>query len=437
MNTICAIASGMGGTIGIIRISGIHAYQIGSTLTQKALPDRYANYTALYEGDTIIDKAIVIYFKAPHSFTGEDIVEVHCHGGDINTQAIFNVILSLGATIAEAGEFSKRAFLNGKIDLTEAEAIHDVIHSSSSSANTLAMRSLSGQFKTHINTLKEEIIHLRMFTEASIDFVDEEIDFIEENQTKDKITSIIKRIEHTIAACEGGKILRNGLNVAIIGKPNAGKSSLLNALTGEDTAIVTSTAGTTRDTITEYITINGIKINIVDTAGMRETSNEIESEGIKRAKEKAKDADIILLVYSCNETPDLSLLPINTEARVIMVANKLDIHSDTHSLKELTGEHVAISAKTGLNLENLKDLITKDSAQDLTENLFLARTRHITALHESLEHMSQARNQLHEMQFELLAEELTLAHKALGEITGEFTSDDLLGEIFSSFCIGK
>jgi tRNA modification GTPase len=434
MTTITAIATATGGGIGIIRLSGDKSLKIAEQITQTKLKPRYAYYGNFYQNNQIIDKGIALFFPNPHSFTGEDVVELHCHGGEINTQNILQLTLQLGANLAEPGEFAKRAFLNGKIDLTQAEAIYDIINASSKTANKLALRSLTGEFANNIDKLKRQIIELRMFIEASIDFVDEEIDFIENNQTSSKLQDIEIKLQQILKNCKQGAILRNGLNIAIIGKPNAGKSSLLNALSGEDTAIVTDIAGTTRDIITESIIINDIKINIIDTAGIRKSADIVEAEGIKRAQAKASDADIILFMLAANEEPDLTLLPPN-QARVIIVQNKIDnLKAKTLNLDYAV---VQISAKNHTNLDKLKDLITKNNKIDDTQNLFLARGRHILALQQSLKFILNAKTEMQNQNFELVAEELNQTQKHLSEITGEFSSDDLLGEIFSSFCIGK
>lgn len=432
-NTICGIASSSGvGGVGIVRISGKKCLSIAKKILKITPAPRYANFTEFYDGDEVIDKGIAIYFKAPNSFTGEDILELQGHGGIIVMQNILQSAVKCGAKLAVAGEFSQRAFLNGKIDLVQAEALADLITSTSNNASKSALRSLNGEFSNIINSIRKNIIDLRIFVEASIDFVDEEIDFINNYQVADKLEIIQQQLNDILLSSNQGAILRNGISIAIIGKPNAGKSSLLNALTLENTAIVTSVAGTTRDTIKEQILIAGMLVNIIDTAGIRESDDIVEEEGIKRAKIAIQQADIILLVFE--KTPDLSLITDIT-GKIILVQNKIDLQKN-----KIISDYpqVNISAKNNIGIDELRLTISKVAGFDNNiETTHLARTRHIEALKSSLIHINNCKQQLQNQSFELLADELKQASNYLGKITGKFSSDDLLGEIFSSFCIGK
>jgi tRNA modification GTPase len=432
--TICGIATGSNNAgVGIVRVSGEKSLEIAEKILKKSKKDikpRFAYYGDFYNNDEVIDQGIAIYFPNPNSFTGEDIVEFQGHGGSIVLENILGAVLDFGAKIAEAGDFSKRAFLNGKMDLVQAEAIADMIDSTSKRANKLALNSMRGEFSNKINNLRTQIIELRVFVEATIDFVDEEIDFIADNKVADKIATIEKTLEDILKTSKNGAIIKNGINIAIIGKPNAGKSSLLNALTTQNSAIVTDIAGTTRDAIKEQISINGIKVNLIDTAGIRTSSNEVENIGIDIAKDESKRADIVLLVFESGEEPDKNLLPENSN--YILVQNKIDLST------EKVNEAMQISAKNNIGIDDLKTAILKKSGlENLDENTSLARSRHIQELKSSLEFVKNAKDNLSGLSIELVADDLNQASVHLGKITGEFSSDDLLGEIFSNFCIGK
>ncbi|MCF6775494.1 tRNA uridine-5-carboxymethylaminomethyl(34) synthesis GTPase MnmE [Thiotrichales bacterium 19X7-9] len=447
-DTIVALATPPGqGSIGVIRLSGNTAYTIGCQLTQTKLKARHAHYLNFYDDkEQIIDQGIAIYFKAPNSFTGEDIVELQGHGGPVVMDLIIKTALKHGALLAKPGEFSERAFLNEKLDLTQAEAIADLIAASSENAAKSAMRSLEGVFSKQINQLVEQLIYLRTYVESAIDFPDEEIDFLSDGHIEDKLSNLQKQVDKIIDTSRQGAILREGMTVVIAGKPNAGKSSLLNTLSGKESAIVTDIAGTTRDVLKEHIHINGLPLHIIDTAGLRESYDPVEQEGIKRALTAIEEADCILLVNDVNEMAEptaKSKIPTNLakfdtlpdNIPTVNIYNKIDLLSE---LPKDSDNSIHISAKTGYGIEKLKNKLLEIIGFKATnESLFTARSRHIQALESALNHLNSGFEQLTYHHGELLAEELKLAQNALSSITGAFTADDLLGEIFSSFCIGK
>ncbi|MCW8409074.1 tRNA uridine-5-carboxymethylaminomethyl(34) synthesis GTPase MnmE [Legionella sp. PATHC035] len=450
--TIVAIATPPGrGGVGIIRLSGPEAYPIAVLLNgNKALKPRLATFCSFYSVtetnksgslDSLIDQGIMIYFKAPHSFTGEDVVEIQAHGSPVVLDMLTKVCIQLGARLARPGEFSERAFLNDKIDLAQAEAIADLIQASSQTAARMALKSLQGEFSNKINQLNEKIIHLRLYVEAAIDFPEEEIDFLNDGKVALLLQNILTELEEIRAQANQGVILREGLSVVIAGRPNAGKSTLINCLAGRDIAIVTEIAGTTRDVMREHILLDDIPLHIIDTAGLRESHDVVEKEGIKRAWQELKKADCVLLVVDVNDleqhhhiTKEIkTALP--PEVPVITVFNKIDTLGHTTQIHDHT---VYISAKSGEGMDGLKQLIKQVVGYQPNEGHFLARRRHLHALDEAKKILSTGQQQLLEHRAgELLAEDLRQAHQSLCEITGEFTSDDLLGYIFSSFCIGK
>jgi tRNA modification GTPase len=440
-STICGIATGnnRGAGVGIVRISGEKCLEIAQKILQKpatAIQPRFAHYGNFYHNNEIIDKGIALYFPAPHSFTGEDVLELQGHGGNIVMQQIMDAVLDCGATVAEAGEFSKRAFLNGKMDLAQAESIADMIASTSKRASKMALNSLRGEFSKKINTLREHIIQLRIFVEATIDFVDEEIDFIENNQVKQKLTTIKHTICDILNTSKNGAIIKNGINIAIVGKPNAGKSSLLNALTCEDSAIVSDIAGTTRDVVKEQIFIDGIKVNLIDTAGIRTSDDVVENIGIQRAKDEGSRADIVLLVFENGEQADMALLQNNDN--YILVENKIDKSLTTDIIHKNNENYVQISAKNRSGIDVLQTkILQKVGIEHIDEDAFIARSRHIGELQHSLSFINSSLENLEHLHIELVADDLTQASNHLGKITGKFSTDELLGEIFSSFCIGK
>ena len=444
-DTIAAIATPSGnGGVGIIRISGTHVLDIASKLFSKPLPPRAAVYTPFFDefGETI-DSGIALYFPAPHSYTGEDVLELQGHGGSVVLDMLLRRVLALGSRLAKAGEFTERAFLNNKLDLAQAEAIADLINASTEQSVRSAQKSMQGVFSTQIHELVEELTQLRVYVEAAIDFVDEEIDFLSDGVIERRLQALLNRIEQIQATAQQGRLLRDGMTLVLAGKPNAGKSSLLNALAGHDAAIVTDIAGTTRDVLRERIQLDGMPLHIIDTAGLRESDNIVEQEGIRRAHTEMAKADLILLLIdvreSENEIEKLSTtLPTGVE--VIRVYNKIDLLQRLPEI-HLTEKGIAIyvSIKTGLGLDLLTAHLKKSVGFNAgAENVFIARRRHLEALKAGHEFVQQALAQLQNaLASELVAEDLRQAQQHLAEITGEFTSDDLLGKIFSSFCIGK
>ncbi|MCY4044710.1 MAG: tRNA uridine-5-carboxymethylaminomethyl(34) synthesis GTPase MnmE [Cellvibrionales bacterium] len=443
--TIAAIATAPGkGGVGIIRISGPCALSIANTICQKRLIDRKAIFSNFYQPNstTLLDEGIALFFQSPNSFTGEDVVELQGHGGPVILDMLLDACIQAGAIQAKAGEFSERAFLNNKIDLTQAEAIADLIDSASKESAKNALQSLQGAFSKEINHLLGKVIDLRTFVEAAIDFPDEEIDFISESNVSDKLKRIIEQLDKIFQEANQGRILQEGMNVVIAGKPNAGKSSLLNALAGEETAIVTPIAGTTRDIIREKIVIDGLPIHITDTAGIRESADIVEQEGIKRAKKAIETADAVLLVIDSQNSQDAQdnmLKDMDEKTKLTRIFNKIDLLGHSPQIQEKTDStDIYVSAQTGEGIDLLKTHLTKRLGLQQSESKFSARRRHISALENAKNAALTGLNQLeHHGAAELLAEDLRLCQQYLSEITGQFTSDDLLGEIFSSFCIGK
>ncbi len=437
-----ATANGYAG-VGIIRISGFNLDSIISGLCQKTkLTPRYAHYVDLFDAQhEILDSGIMLYFPNPHSFTGEDVIEIQSHGSPVVMNMLVKRCIELGCRLAEAGEFSKRAYLNGKIDLLQAESIADLIHAESEASAKGALKSLKGEFSNHINQINDSLINLRMFVEATLDFPEEDIEFIANAKIKDKLTNIRGQIHQLLHSTKQGVLLNNGANIVIVGQPNVGKSSLLNALANEDVAIVTDIAGTTRDIVKQKIIIDGIPFNIIDTAGIRETNDKVEQIGIERAYQAINNADVCLVLvdhqHGISQTESDIINSITTQMPIIYVHNKIDLTNQVAKLEEIDNSiHVHLSAQTkdGLNLltDKLLSIIGWENNQSDT---FIARTRHLDAMRITVTHIDNAFNNWSEL--EILAEELRYAHTALGSITGEFSADDLLGEIFSKFCIGK
>jgi tRNA modification GTPase len=443
VDTICAIASAIGQSgIGIIRVSGPLVKSIFKQILQTNLKPRYAYYGPFYDYEgSVIDKGVAIFFPGPNSYTGEDIVEFQGHGGASVLRKLLETITDSKVRLAEPGEFTKRAFLNGKMDLIQAEAVQDLIQSNSEESALSAVRSLTGEFSTKINELLSELISLRVFVEATIDFSDEEIDFLESHEVSSKLYALKKSLNDILNTATQGAILRDGIYVAIAGKPNAGKSSLLNSLTKQSSAIVTDIAGTTRDVLKETIHVDGMPVHIIDTAGLHNSDDVIEQEGIRRANMEIKNADIILLVYDSNDSEfDLTILPDSVKDKPkILVRNKIDLVGLKPSVQKVNNVlDIAISAKNGEGVDSLQDALSEFAGLNATaEGVFLARKRHINAIEETLVFISNAIDQLKHGSSELVAEDLRQAGLQLSQITGEFSSDDLLGEIFSSFCIGK
>lgn len=446
--TIAAIATPPGrGGVGVIRLSGPQAYSIAEALSDKKLPKtRMAGFRQfLDKNESVLDEGLLICFPNPHSFTGEDVVEIQGHGGPVVQNALLQRLFELGAIAAKAGEFSMRAFENGKLDLVQAEAIADLIDATSQAAARSAVRSLQGTFSNKVNAVLERLIHLRLHVEAAIDFPEEEIDFLADGKILNLLDEVQDSVKQVQQSARQGQLLREGLQVVIAGKPNAGKSSLLNALAGNDRAIVTDIAGTTRDVLHEKITLGGLPITLTDTAGLRETGDIVEQEGIRRAIKEISQADLLLLVYDLNEDDEPLALAehyfaeYQTPKRLILIGNKCDLTQSTATLVDYHGfRHISISAKEQIGVQTLIDAITAHAGFQPEEDTFIARTRHIDAMRRTQAYLEEAREQLTEFNAgELVAESLRLAQNALGEITGDFSADDLLGEIFGSFCIGK
>lgn len=443
MDTIVAIATAPGrGGIGVIRLSGQKSYAIATALCRRELQPRYAHFCQFTDGEgQTIDNGLALYFPDKASFTGEPVVELQGHGSPVVLDKLCQCAIALGARMAKPGEFSERAFLNNKIDLAQAEAIADLIESSTQQAARSAMRSLQGVFSEQINLFLQQLIELRMFVEAAIDFSDEEIDFLTEAAVDKQVQQLLTRLKAIAASAEQGRRLRDGLTVVLAGQPNAGKSSLHNQLAGYEAAIVTEIAGTTRDTLSEAIHLKGMPLTIIDTAGLRQTNDIVEQAGIARTQQAIATADCILLVIDSvlgMTTADekiISDLPAGIP--LLMIHNKID---QCPSPPSLAGDdHLYISAKTGEGIPRLIDSLCQQVGyQQHGQGIFMARRRHLLAIEQATQAIARGYQCIVELGAgELLAEELRQAQTALSEITGEFTHEDLLDHIFSSFCIGK
>ncbi|AXW86463.1 tRNA modification GTPase [Lonsdalea britannica] len=450
-DTIVAQATPPGrGGVGILRISGSVASAVAQAILGKLPRPRYADYLPFRDADgSVLDQGIALWFPNPNSFTGEDVLELQGHGGPVILDLLLKRILTLpGVRIARPGEFSERAFLNDKLDLAQAEAIADLIDASSEQAARSAVNSLQGVFSSRIHQLVEALTHLRIYVEAAIDFPDEEIDFLSDGKIEAQLNTVIADLSGVRAEARQGSLLREGMKVVIAGRPNAGKSSLLNALAGREAAIVTDIAGTTRDVLREHIHIDGMPLHIIDTAGLRDANDEVERIGIERAWQEIEQADRVLFMVDGTTTDASEPAAIWPEfmARlpktlpITVVRNKADITGETLGIEDVsTHSLIKLSARTGEGVDLLRNHLKESMGfTSNTESGFLARRRHLQALERAAEHLEQGREQLVSAYAgELLAEELRLSQQALSEITGEFTSDDLLGRIFSSFCIGK
>jgi len=451
-DTICAIATPPGsGGLGIVRLSGPRVQDIARQLAGRLPEPRHATLADFRDGDgDIIDTGILLYFAAPQSFTGEDVLELQGHGGTFILQRLVDRALELGARAARPGEFSERAFLNDKLDLVQAEAIADLIQSDTDAAARAAQRSLQGVFSRQVQALQEQLTALRVFVEAAIDFPDEEIDFLAESDVLDRLAETRSRLSDLLREARQGRLLRDGIVLAIVGPPNAGKSSLLNALSGQDSAIVTEIPGTTRDVLRELIDLDGLPVHVADTAGIRETDDLIEAEGVRRARQALESADLVLLVQDASDPDRLGSSPgidLPEGMPCLYLENKVDriAAERLERLEQASGvDRLWISARTGHGIERLRRTIRErvgapgGVGDGRVGGSFSARQRHIDALRRAERHLELGQTVMAERNAgELLAEELRLAQQSLGELTGEMLPDDLLGEIFSSFCIGK
>ncbi|WP_395479921.1 tRNA uridine-5-carboxymethylaminomethyl(34) synthesis GTPase MnmE [Candidatus Curculioniphilus buchneri] len=452
-DTIASFATVLGrSSIGIIRVSGTLTIHVAQELLGKLPKSRQSEYLSFRDSDgTILDKGIVLFFPNPHSFTGEDVLELQGHGGPVILDLLLKRIISFsGVRIARPGEFSERAFLNGKIDLTQAEGIADLIDASSAQAARSAINSLQGVFSSRIYALVERLTNLRLCLEAVIDFPDDQVDYLTDHKIEDSLNAIILELQQVLSNASQGRLLREGIKVVIAGKPNAGKSSLLNALVGHGSAIVSNIEGTTRDVLREHIHLDGMPLHIIDTAGLRDTFDEIERISIERAWHEIKQADHILLILDSSAThlsdpkifwPEfIARLPKNIPLTV--VRNKSDLTGESVRATEEDGYTlITLSAKLGIGIDLLQiHLKKKIHFTNNREGIFLARRRHLDALEKAHLHLMKGKKMLtHNYSYfdELLAEELKLAQQALSEITGVLSTDDLLQKIFSSFCIGK
>jgi tRNA modification GTPase len=439
-DTIAAIATAPGrGGIGIVRISGSNLSAFSQSLLGITPKPRYAHFTRFLDAEgNSLDEGVVLYFPAPHSFTGEDVLELQGHGGPVVLNLILNRCLQLGARLANPGEFTQRAFLNDKLDLAQAESVADLIDASSAQAARSAMRSLTGEFSLRIDELVRGLIDLRMLVEATLDFPEEELEFLQAAKAFERLKEIKQKVDVVEQTAQQGSLLRDGIHVVLIGQPNVGKSSLLNRLAGQELAIVTSIAGTTRDAVRETIQIEGVPVHVIDTAGLRDTEDEVERIGIERTWAAISKANLALLIVdvqhgiTASEQNIIARLP--PALPLFTLHNKIDLF---HEAMSNTGQEIYISAKTGDGIDQLKMAILEIAGwQSENSSVFMARERHLNAIRDAKNHLENAAK-LQATALEFFAEELRLAQYALSSITGEFSADDLLGEIFSRFCIGK
>ncbi len=441
-DTIAAIATASGrGGIGVIRVSGPGLLDFAQSLSGKRPTPRHATRADfLMANGTVIDSGLLLHFPAPHSFTGEDVLELQGHGGPVVLQMLLARCLELGARLADPGEFSRRAYLNGKIDLAQAEAVIDLIDASTAAAARSAVRSLQGDFSREVGQLRAQLVELRALVEATLDFPDEEIDFLEAADASGRLTRLQARLALVFERARQGRLLQGGLHVVLAGQPNVGKSSLLNRLAGDDLAIVTAIPGTTRDLVRGTLQLEGIPLHVIDTAGLRATEDQIEKIGIERTWREIARADVVLLLadarlgVGASEREILARLP--THPTRVTVLNKIDlVPARAERRQEDDSVVISLSAHSGEGVELLREELLRIVGWQPAEDVFIARERHLQALANTREHIATAQAQM--PQLELLAEELRLAQLALGSITGEFSSDDLLGEIFGRFCVGK
>lgn len=446
LESIAALATPPGhGGIGVIRISGSLATKAAQQILGHLPKPRFAEYLPFKgHADEIIDEGIALFFPSPNSFTGEDVLELQGHGGPVVMDRLLSTILEGGEIrAANPGEFSERAFLNGKMDLAQAEAIADLIEASSVEAAQSALRSLHGEFSEKIDYLVEKLTELRIYVESAIDFPEEEIDFLADGEVQQRLTDVTNRLQQVQQSAKQGNILREGMNIVLAGQPNAGKSSLLNALAGEESAIVTEIAGTTRDLLKQEINIDGMPLHIIDTAGLRESNDPVEQEGIRRAWKAIEAADRVLLLIDdrvgFGDQDEKILEQFPESLAVTVIHNKIDLTDSEASIDEVGSRaRVSLSARDGIGIDILRVHIKESMGyKGHGEGSFMARRRHLDAINRAQHNLNNGQQLLDQGSGELLAEELRLAQIALGEITGEVTSDELLGKIFSSFCIGK
>lgn len=441
-DTVAAVSTGSGKAgIGIVRISGPMARHIATLMTGIELVPRHAHYLPFRdENEQVLDEGVAIFFEAPHSFTGEDVLELQGHGGAVILDMMLARVLQLGARAARPGEFSERAFHNNKLDLAQAEAISDLIESSSTAAARAAVRSMRGELSAHIQRINDELVGLRVWLEAALDFSEEEIDFLADPQLSLRASQLVEEFDLLLSRAEQGQRLRDGLSIVLAGATNAGKSSLLNCLSGDDTAIVTDVAGTTRDVLRTDITIDGVPLHIMDTAGVRDTDDVVEQLGIERAHKAVDEADHVLVLLDAS-APVMPVLPTINRQRLSVVLSKIDL-VDIKTRDALSAQYNAVqgvSMKTGQGLPELRThLLTLSGHDRQVEGVYIARRRHIHAIQSARQSTDAALARLNENTMpELAAEELRRAQQSLELITGRFDSEDLLGEIFSNFCIGK
>jgi tRNA modification GTPase len=440
--TIAAIATAPGrGGIGVIRLSGHGLLAFAAALSSRQPKARLATLADFCAADgSVIDSGLLLYFPAPYSFTGEDVLELQGHGGLVVMQMLLARCLDLGARLAEPGEFTRRAYLNGKLDLAQAEAVVDLIDAASTTAARCAVRSLQGEFSKEVHALVAQLTELRALLEATLDFPDEEIDFLKAADAFGRLDRLQQRLASVFDRAQQGKLLQSGLHVVLAGQPNVGKSSLLNSLAGDELAIVTALAGTTRDVVRSTLQLQGIPLHIIDTAGLRETEDEIEKIGIARTWREIERADVVVLLVDARTgvgaAEQAILAQIPSHLARITVYNKIDLAqrvAERH--EEADGIAISLSAKNGEGLDLLRQELLRIAGWHPAEDVFIARERHLRALAAARQHLAEAQQQV--AQLELFAEELRLAQQALSTITGAFSADDLLGEIFGRFCIGK
>ena len=453
-DTIAAVATPPGaGGVGIVRASGPLVQRIAEHLLGSLPAPRNLHFYSFRDADgALLDRGLAVYFAAPRSFTGEDVLELHAHGSPVMLSLLLRRVCELGARPARAGEFSERAFLNGKLDLAQAEAIADLIAAGSESAARAALRSLEGEFSAQVRSLLDGLVKLRAWLEAALDFPEEEIDFLSAPQLADEHAAVQAQADALLEAARRGVLLRDGLHVVIVGRPNSGKSSLLNRLAQSERAIVTAIPGTTRDLLRESVQLDGIALTLVDTAGLRETADVVEQEGMRRARAELTRADVAVLVTeSAHAAADVALLrDCPRTATRLIVHNKIDLSGETARVENGADQdgtdqdgpgdsfHIYLSAKSGAGLAELRATLLRLAGHvEGGQGAFSARQRHVQALEETTQHLRAAHTQLQQRSGELAAEELRRAQQALAAVTGEFSSEDLLGAIFSSFCIGK